>query len=134
MLSFILGRSHSECTFARQCNDYIVIEHNGDAYCCDFFVTPQTRLGNILQTPIEQLAAHPLKRAFSEKKARIANQCLVCRHLDICRGGCPKDRAMLTGTHQMPSYFCRGYKMFFDHALARLQALAAEIQKQPPPK
>jgi uncharacterized protein len=134
MLSCLLGRSHTECTFGRQCNDYIVIEHNGDAYCCDFYVTPQTRLGNILQTPIEQLATHPLKQAFSEKKAQIANQCLVCRHLEFCRGGCPKDRAVLTGTHKAPSYFCKGYKMFFDHALGYLQGLTVEVQKQQPKK
>ncbi len=129
MLSCLLGRPHTECTFARQCNDYIVIEHNGDAYCCDFYVSPQTHLGNILQTPIEQLAAHPIKQAFSKKKSQIANQCLVCRYLDICRGGCPKDRAVLNGTHKAPSYFCEGYKMFFDHALGRLQSLAIELQK-----
>ena len=130
MLSYLLGQSHTECTFERQCNDYIVIEHNGDVYCCDFYVTSETRLGNILETPIEQLASHPVKQAFSRKKAEIANKCLVCRHLDICRGGCPKDRAALTGTHKAPSYFCRGYKMFFDHALGHLQGLAVKIRKQ----
>lgn len=130
MLSYILTGQHTECTFGWQCNDYIVIEHNGDAFCCDFYVTPETRLGNILETPIEQLASHPVKQAFSRKKTQIANKCLVCRHLDICRGGCPKDRARLTGTHKVPSYFCQGYKMFFDHALGYLRALAIEVQKQ----
>jgi uncharacterized protein len=130
MLSYLLGRPHTECTFGRQCDDYIVIEHNGDAFCCDFYVTSETRLGNILESPIEQLAASPVKQAFSRKKKDIANKCLVCRYLDICRGGCPKDRAMLTGTHKKPSYFCEGYKMFFDHALGHLRVLAAEVQKQ----
>jgi uncharacterized protein len=130
MLSYLLSNSHTECTFGRQCNDYIVIEHNGDAYCCDFFVTGETRLGNILDTPIEQLASHPIKQAFSRKKTELADLCLTCQHLDICRGGCPKDRAMLTGTHTMPCYFCEGYKMFFDHALNPLRVLAAEVQAQ----
>ncbi len=130
MLSYLLGGPHTECTFGRQCNDYIVIEHNGDAYCCDFYVTGQTRLGNILDTPIEQLASHPIKQAFSSRKTELADKCLACQHLDICRGGCPKDRAMLTGTHEMPSYFCEGYKMFFGHALGHLRGLAQEVQKQ----
>jgi uncharacterized protein len=128
VLSFLLGGPHTECTFARQCNDYIVIEHNGDAFCCDFYVTGQTRLGSILETPIEQLAASDIKRQFSRKKTEIDNKCLVCRYLDVCRGGCPKDRAMLTGTHTAPSYFCEGYKMFFDHALPRLGGIAQKIQ------
>ncbi len=128
LLSFLLGGPHTECTFARRCNDYIVIEHNGDAFCCDFYVTDQTRLGNLMNTPMEQLAGSDVKRAFARRKTDIANKCLVCRYLDACRGGCPKDRAMLTGTHKAPSYFCEGYKLFFDHALPSLRAIAQKIR------
>jgi len=129
VLSFLLNGVHTECTFARRCNDYIVIEHNGDAFCCDFYVTGQTRLGNIMDTPIEQLAASSVKHDFARKKTEIDNRCLVCRYLDICRGGCPKDRAMLTGTHKTPSYFCEGYKMFFDYALPQLRGIAQKVKE-----
>ena len=129
ILSFLLGNPHTECTFARRCADYIVIEHNGDAFCCDFYVTGDTRLGSIMETPIEQLAGSEIKRSFNRKKTEIDNKCLVCRYLDICRGGCPKDRAMLTGTHKVPSYFCEGYKIFFGHALPKLRAIAQNIQQ-----
>ncbi len=129
MLSYLLGGPQTECTFGRRCTDYIVIEHNGDAFCCDFYVAGDTRLGNIMETPIEQLAGGEIKRNFNRKKTEIDNKCLVCRYLDICRGGCPKDRAMLTGTHKVPSYFCEGYKLFFDHALPRLRAIAQNYQQ-----
>ena len=128
MLSFLLGGPQTECTFARRCNDYIVIEHNGDAFCCDFYVTGQTRLGNSLETPIEKLADSDIKCTFSKNKTEIDNKCLICRYLDVCRGGCPKDRAMLTGTHKAPSYFCEGYKMFFDHALSQLRTIAQKVR------
>ena len=130
LVSYGVNGFPAECTFGRQCNDYIVIEHNGNVYCCDFYVTPETQLGNILETPIEQIAIHPVKRKFSAKKTEIANKCLVCRYLDICRGGCLKDRSMLTGAHTTPSYFCESYKMFFDHALGYLRGLAVQVQKQ----
>jgi len=130
MLSFMLGRPHTECTFARKCNDYIVIEHNGDAFCCDFYVTGETKLGNITKTPIEKLANSEIKRGFSRKKTEIDNKCLMCRYLDICRGGCPKNREMLTSTHKVPSYFCEGYKMFFAYALPRLEMIAKDIQNE----
>ena len=82
-----------------------------------------------METPIGQLATSEKKRDFNRKKTEIANQCLVCRYLDLCRGGCPKDRAMLTGTHKVPSYFCEGYKLFFDHALPGLHIIAQDIQQ-----
>ena len=68
------------------------------------------------------------KRDFAAKKTDIDNKCLICRYLDICRGGCPKDRAMLTGTHKAPSYFCESYKKFFAYALPRLGIIASDIQ------
>lgn len=128
MLNFMLGGAHTECTFNRRCADYIVIEHNGDAFCCDFYVTGETKLGNIMDTPIGELAAGEIKRGFNRKKMDIDNKCLMCKYLDICRGGCSKDRAMLTGTHKVPSYFCEGYKMFFAYTLPRLEIIANDVR------
>lgn len=131
-LNVLAGGPPAECTFARLCSDYIVIEHDGSAYCCDFFVTPQTRLGNLLQTPLDQLAASPVKQDFIRRKRRIADACLVCRYLDLCGGGCLKDRLLFTGTERTPSFFCRAYKMFLDHALPHFQALAAALTAPSP--
>ncbi|HOK66422.1 MAG TPA: anaerobic sulfatase maturase [Anaerohalosphaeraceae bacterium] len=134
-INVLAGGPPAECIFGRLCSDYLVIEHDGSAYCCDFFVTPETRLGSLLDTPLEQLAASPVKQNFIRRKRRIADSCLVCRYLDLCGGGCLKDRIPLTGTEKTPSYFCRAYKMFLDHALPHLRALAAsavqKLRKQP---
>lgn len=47
----IFGQEHSLCIFRPTCGDVPVVEHNGDFYSCDHFVTPAHRLGNIRQTP-----------------------------------------------------------------------------------
>jgi uncharacterized protein len=130
ILSYLLGMGHTECTLGVKCNDYIVIEHSGEAFCCDFFVEEKWRLGNITKTPIEQLASSKLKRQFSRNKRSISDRCLVCRYLDICRGGCPKDRLVQGKGYKVESYFCHGYKMLFDHTLAKFGALAQELRDQ----
>ena len=130
ILSYLIAGKHSICTFQPQCNDYIVIEHNGDAFCCDFFVEERWRLGNIFETPIEELAAGKIKRAFSRLKTSISNKCLVCRHLDICRGGCLKDRIVTDGDYKAPSYFCAGYKKFFDYAMPRFTQIATKLRQK----
>ncbi len=132
ILSYIMMGQHSICTFRPRCNDYIVIEHNGDAFCCDFFVEDRWRLGNILQTPIEELSAGKKKRQFSKLKTGISNKCLVCRHLDVCRGGCLKDRIVTDGDYKAPSYFCAGYKKFFDYAMPRFTQIAAKFSQKAP--
>lgn len=131
ILSYYLTGRNTICTFDKQCSQYIVIEHTGDAFCCDFFVEPKWRLGNIFETPIEKLAASSLKRAFGRAKQNLCNKCVVCRHLAVCRGGCMKDRAPFDkdnfGTE---SYFCEAYKRFFDHATPRFMQLAAQINAE----
>jgi uncharacterized protein len=125
---YVTGR-HSICTFDLQCSQYIVIEHTGDAFCCDFFVEPKWRLGNIFETPIEKLAASSKKRAFARNKKNLCNKCLVCRHLAVCRGGCMKDRAPFDKeNYGRESYFCEAYKQFFDHTIPRFMQIAAGIR------
>ena len=141
-VSYCVTGKHTICTFDKQCSQYIVIEHSGDAFCCDFFVEPKWRLGNIFETPIEKLAASGKKRAFARAKQNLCDKCLVCRHLAICRGGCMKDRvptvchserseeSLLSsdkGNFNRESYFCEAYKRFFDHTIPRFMQIAAEI-------
>jgi uncharacterized protein len=133
ILSYLMAGEHSICTFRPQCNDYIVIEHNGEAFCCDFFVEDRWRLGNILETSIEKLAADKKKRKFARLKTTISNKCLICRHLDICRGGCLKDRIVINGDYKAASYFCDSYKNFFDYALPRFYQIAAKLRQSAHP-
>ena len=128
ILAYCLTGRHTICTFDKQCTQYIVIEHNGDAFCCDFFVEPRWRLGNIFEMPIEKLAASVLKRKFARNKNNLCNKCLVCRHLAICRGGCMKDRTPFDRDNfGRESYFCEGYKRFFDYAMPKFSQIAAAI-------
>ncbi|MHC4110081.1 MAG: anaerobic sulfatase maturase [Planctomycetota bacterium] len=135
VLSYYVAGKHTICTFDKQCSQYIVIEHTGDAFTCDFFVEPKWRLGNIFETPIEQLAASSKKRTFALAKQNLCNKCLVCRHLAICRGGCMKDRAPFDrDSFGKESYFCESYKRFFDHTNPKFMQLAAEINASAPAK
>ncbi|MHC4359622.1 MAG: anaerobic sulfatase maturase [Planctomycetota bacterium] len=128
ILSFCVAGKHTICTFDKQCSGYIVVEHKGDCYCCDFFVEPKWYIGNILEMPIEKIAASSKKRAFGRLKGNLCNKCVVCRHLALCRGGCMKDRVPFDKNNfGRESYFCESYKQFFDYALPRFMQIAATI-------
>ncbi|MHC4603021.1 MAG: anaerobic sulfatase maturase [Planctomycetota bacterium] len=134
ILSYCVHSKHTICTFDKQCSQYIVIEHTGDVFTCDFFVEPKWRLGNIFETPIEKLAADSKKRAFGRAKQNLCNKCLVCRHLALCRGGCMKDRIPSDDHFSRESYFCESYKRFFDYAMPRFMQIAATINAGAPVK
>ncbi len=125
---YVMGK-HTICTYSKKCAGFVVVEHTGDVFCCEFFIEPQCRLGNILQTPLAKLAADNKKRTFARAKEKLADKCLVCSHLAICRGGCMKDRVRWNdGDLTRESYFCESYKQFFDYAVPRFMQIAAAIQ------
>jgi len=125
---YVMGK-HTICTYSKQCAGFVVIEHTGDAFCCEFFVERKWHLGNVLDTPLKELAGSSKKRAFARDKEKLAGTCFVCRYLDICRGGCMKDRVRLNpGQPNRPSYFCESYRQFFDHAVPKFRQIAAAIQ------
>jgi uncharacterized protein len=122
----VMGK-HTICAYQQQCAGSVVVEHAGDAFCCEFFMEPRWRLGNILETPIERLAGSERRRAFARAKQNLCSRCLVCSCLDLCRGGCVKDRARAGDPSSRESYLCEGYKRFFGYAMPRLTQMAADI-------
>jgi len=129
------GQDHSLCIFRETCGDVPVIEHNGDFYACDHFVTPAFRLGNIRKTPLAALLDDPRQKAFGrDKREKLPQDCHLCDVLSMCHGGCPKDRIIATpeGTSGH-NYLCAGYKRFFQYCRPYLFDLAAlRMTGQPP--
>ncbi len=115
------------CIFRPLCGDYYVVEHNGEVYTCDFFVEPQWLLGNILEQPIEKILQSEKWQQFRRRKQQLAEECRSCKWLDWCWGGCVKHRLVAGGVDR-PSYLCPGYKKFFEHAMGRLEEIAAWLR------
>lgn len=109
----------SVCQFANTCRNYLVVEWNGDVYPCDFHVTKELRLGNIMEQSLEEMFIGARERMFGERKRDWAGACDRCEFLPFCHGDCPKNRDPAT----RQSRLCAGYKRFFAHALPRLEAI-----------
>jgi uncharacterized protein len=123
-----VGLTPPDCTLLFECGVYVVVEHNGDVYSCDFFVEPRWRLGNVLEGSLAGMLNSEQQALFGRLKSSLAADCLQCRWLPYCRGGCPKDRRFNTSDRKL-DHFCASYKIFFAHAHERLQSLAEEWKK-----
>jgi len=136
-----LGQEHTLCIFKKTCGDVPVIEHNGDFFACDHFVDREHHLGNIRETRLVDLIESPTLRTFGQlKRDSLPRYCLECDVLNLCNGGCPKDRILRTPDGEAGlNYLCAGYKSFFAHCrpfLAELSSLRhRETQEgQMPPR
>jgi uncharacterized protein len=136
-----LGQEHTLCIFKKTCGDVPVIEHNGDFFSCDHFVDRQHHLGNIRESRLADLIESPTQRAFGLAKwDALPRYCLECKVLNLCNGGCPKDRILRTPEGEAGlNYLCAGFKRFFAHCRPFLEELSAlrnkeTLQRQTPPR
>jgi uncharacterized protein len=121
-----MGLRHSLCVFRPTCGDVPVVEHNGDFYQCDHFVTPAHRLGNIREIPLSALLESPAQEAFGRaKQDTLPLYCRSCDVLAMCNGGCPKDRIVRSPDGEAGlNYLCAGYRRFFRHCLPYTERMA----------
>jgi uncharacterized protein len=131
-IAFNQGRSL--CIFRPTCGDVPVVEHNGDFYPCDHYVDAEHRLGNIMDTPLVELLESEAQRTFGRAKTKtLPRHCLECAVIDMCNGGCPKDRFIKTPDGESGlNYLCEGYMRFFTHIQPFVSEVAAQWRRQSP--
>jgi len=120
-----IGNPSPICVHAQQCGKSVIVEHNGDIYACDHFMYPQYKLGNIVQDdPMEMVDKSRAEGFGVSKEKALPRQCLECKVLNACWGGCPKHR-FLNSYDDEPGlhYLCAGYKKFFMHIGKYLHAM-----------
>lgn len=126
------GLEHTLCIFRKTCGGVPSLECDGDLYSCDHFVKPEYRLGNIGATSLSMMLDSPMQRAFGRaKQETLPRQCRQCAVLDMCNGGCPKDRIIHTPEDEPAlNYLCAGYKRFFAHCRPFVAMLAGIWRNQ----
>jgi uncharacterized protein len=129
MLAREVGMVPGTCTVSERCGSYVVIEHNGDVFACDFFVTAKWRLGNMTQTPLAEIVASERLEQFARQKGEHGRVCESCKYLPWCHGGCQKHRIVLGGEVTEPTYFCKSYKRLFAYALPKMPELAQRLRE-----
>jgi uncharacterized protein len=125
-----VGQPGAICTMAPTCGNALALEHNGDLYSCDHYVEPGHLLGNIMETPLEQLVDSAEQRAFGlAKMDRLPDACTDCIVRFACQGGCPRNRLVEQddGGPDM-NYLCEGYKAFFTHVDKPMNVMAQELR------
>jgi uncharacterized protein len=121
------------CACASDCRQYLVVEHNGDVYPCDFHVRRDLRLGNVHADAWDALLSRPAYEAFGRRKRQWNPACEACAYLAFCQGDCPKNRRCGEGAGEDParlSHLCAGWRAFYAHALPRLKDLAVDVKRE----
>ena len=129
-LTVYVGRPAQTCMFRPTCGDYVVVEHNGDVYACDFQVEPEWHYGNLMEQPLSAIVDSPTAQRFVAQKPNLSVTCRQCRWKRLCHGGCVRHRTVLGGPASQPSYFCKAYQELFEYADARFKQVAQHVRSR----
>ena len=122
------------CAYAQTCGGNAVIEHNADLYSCDHFVYPEYKLGNIAQTPLDEIYRTAKRREFGlNKRNTLPTECLRCKFYFACRGECPKHRFDRGADGSPKNSLCEGLKIYFRHVEPYMEYMRDLLSNQQAP-
>jgi uncharacterized protein len=111
-LAQLCGLQAGVCTLGEYCSNALTVEHNGDVYPCDHYVSEEYWLGNIAEQNLTEIFKGRKRTDFTlAKKTGLSETCIRCRYNFLCHGECPKHR--FGGKSE--SYLCKGLKHYFEH-------------------
>jgi uncharacterized protein len=121
------------CIWKENCsNQFISVDSKGTVAQCDCWVTsyPEYFFGNIFHEPdlTRMLKTSRARRDFIKRPKHLVEDedCLSCRYLSICHGGCPVRTYSACGTMMAKDPYCEVYKVVF----ARAESHAKEILRR----
>lgn len=124
IVSRIVRGVHTQCSFAGRCDSYLVVEHDGSVYPCDFHVREDLKLGNVMTHTWEEMLSCEIYRNFAEaKSSSLPDECHDCEYFAFCGGDCPRNRTMKGMRFRERSVLCAGWKKFFSHSLKKFEKI-----------
>lgn len=124
----------ASCCYSPACNGYLVVEHNGECYPCDFFVSREWRIGSLLEDEIGAVLDHPLRLRFASLKAELPEACRECRISPFCMGDCTRFRSRSGKGEGKISEYCAAIQAVYHHIepqLPEIQKRVAAYRNQP---
>ena len=119
LINMLRGGRPQTCCMSGSCSRQHVIEADGSVYPCDFYVTPEWKMGNLHDKSLAELQSSDVAVRFIEDSKAHPDECKSCRWYGFCGSGC---RRLRNGVGV--NSFCEAYKMLFEHAHERIFYLA----------
>ena len=123
------GRDAECCGMNGICPANLVIEADGGAYPCDFYVLDEWRMGNIRENTVEELFSSDASVEFRKRSYQVNLKCRTCPYYRLCRGGCARAREPFAENGLGLNKYCESYLEFFPWAMPKLMRLAEMVNR-----
>lgn len=122
LVADLLLGTPSICLREKACHQrYLAFSPGGNIFTCAEFDSPEAVIGNFLVDDPEQFAISDVRDQLAAR-APIPQECILCRFLITCYGGCFRERFMLGYP-----YRCRSNKIYWDHVVKWIESKGAHL-------
>lgn len=118
------GLPPESCSMNGICSCYFLIEADGSVYPCDFYALDDLKIGDIKKDSFYRMLKSDVANEFVESSKHTDENCLDCKWLNLCRGGCRRDREPFVDGKPALNKYCAAYKDFFEYAHERMVEIA----------
>jgi len=121
----VLTRRGTVCTFVDCMENTFAVGPDGSIYPCYRFVgMPEYVMGHVRDRPSQEDLAESAAGLFMRRfKEYVDEECMGCKHIRYCRGGCPYNAmASTSGEIIGVDPHCLAYKRIFDEISDRFNA------------
>jgi len=115
VVGMLMGRQPEACEMKGNCSFQNIIEADGSIYPCDFYVTDQWKLGNIINMKFSEVYQVEKAKKFIEDSTDFPDQCKECKWLNLCRNGCKRNR-----DDSNLNRYCKAFDGFFEKNIEKL--------------
>lgn len=125
-----MGKRPECCGMNGTCPNNMVIEADGSAYPCDFYVLDKWCMGNIHDAPLQALFDSEAAQTFISQSYKVDEKCRSCRHYSLCRGGCRRYREPFGENGLGLNKYCESYLEFFDYAAPLIMNMVRKLHQK----
>lgn len=111
----MLGGTISACIYSGECSKLLDFFPNGEVRPCHSVHGRSEVLGNILRHHLTDILSRERYLRFARFTKKLPHDCLQCRWLPICHGGCTDHRNVVVNGQTREQYFyCGSRKRVFE--------------------
>jgi uncharacterized protein len=111
------------CEFNGCCGSYLAVNYDGAVFLCDLFIGSESKkIGNILDMSLKQMLDRAETIIKISEKVGLNQECITCKYLEICKGGCLYRRLLLRNQSHDKDIYCKYRRNIIDHISLRLKS------------
>lgn len=116
----------SRCPWTRHCGGAIIgLEPDGSIWNCASFADIEDKrfmFGNLKTQDFKEIMSSPAARQIRRRVAILPDDCLKCKNLDVCEGGCARDSILFGGKIYEKTKYCQSWMMLIDRIKKSVQS------------